>query len=134
MFKVVSNKGQRVHSTQALKSKLLRNVIINTSEINKSRTQRTLHYITSLATRLYGYIVLAVLVVYTFHPDRHAKHYSYVDKYEILNELAKLKDIDTNRPPCVYNHIIIESKEIAIGDVYRKQDFKTPFKGFYIFF
>ncbi|XP_017774070.1 PREDICTED: beta-1,4-galactosyltransferase 6 [Nicrophorus vespilloides] len=78
-------------------------------------------------------IVIVVFIIATtvYHPDRHAKHYDYIEDTEVLNELIPDPRIrkETNLGDCNYEEILLNNVEIYAGDVYKSYGFHLPNEG-----
>lgn len=74
---------------------------------------------------LIGSILLLALTV--FHPQRHAKYYTFIPKLDTLTELVvNVKDGHSNLKLCDYKEILSNSKEIALNEIYQSHNFHTP--------
>lgn len=75
-----------------------------------------------------GAIILLIFTV--FHPERHAKYYNFIPKYDTLNELVEIsEDRQSNLKPCIYNNILSNSREIWSNDIYKIHNYTPPYKG-----
>lgn len=80
--------------------------------------------------RLLQISVIVFLGVTVFHPQRHAKHYSFIPKSDTLYELIEnTYDRYSNLKPCTYNDVLTESKEVWISDIFKKCEYNSPRKG-----
>lgn len=76
-------------------------------------------------------IGVVIIIVAIYFPDRHARHYNYINKENILKQI-KLQEpttIYSNLRSCTYQDIILNNVDVEIKTITDYQPFQRPFSG-----
>lgn len=70
-----------------------------------------------------------IVIIVTFHPERHAKYYTYIPTEDTIKQLVINLDNESNLKICDYENVIKNKQEISIYDISNVRNYVQPLGG-----